>query len=164
MGPDLTCGCYDDDGEQETNTYRLYSKLNELVEAEKDSNAAKDQIRCARIFLIIFRTPFPFWGGWISNLIFTGSIWRIASWSTKRLKGCDTLLRAAFGQKTTFSFPESFPLLLHIRVMQHSFFMSLSTWEWSWGSFPSLASPCPWFPTAERQWSPFYLARVWSFL
>jgi len=60
MLEEITCGCYDDDEEQETNTYRLYSKLNELVEAEKDSNAAKDQIRCAQIFLIIFRTPFPF--------------------------------------------------------------------------------------------------------
>jgi hypothetical protein len=63
MLEDIKDGCYGDDEEQETNTYRLYSKLNELVEPEKDSNAAKDQIRCVRIFLIIFRPPSPLvWG------------------------------------------------------------------------------------------------------
>lgn len=56
---DIRDGCYGDGEEQEINTYRLYSKLNELVEAEKDSSAEKDEIRCARMFLIIFRTPFP---------------------------------------------------------------------------------------------------------
>ena len=60
MLEDISNGCYGDDEEQETNTYRLYTTLNELVEAEKDTNAAKDQIRCARIFLILFITTFPF--------------------------------------------------------------------------------------------------------
>jgi len=59
---DIRDGCYGHTEEQETNTYRLYGELNELVEAEKDNNAAKDEIRCAPISLIIFRTPFPFWG------------------------------------------------------------------------------------------------------
>jgi hypothetical protein len=58
MLEEIRAGCYGDEEEQETNTYRLYTKLNELVEAENDSSAAKNQIRCVRIFSITFRTLF----------------------------------------------------------------------------------------------------------
>jgi hypothetical protein len=62
MLEEISSGCYGDDEEPETNTYRLYTELNKLVEAEKDSNAAKDQVRCAQIFLTISRTTFPLFG------------------------------------------------------------------------------------------------------
>ena len=60
MLEDIRDKCYGSYEEQETNTYRLYTELNKLVEAEEDRDAAKDQIRCARIFLIIFKPPFLF--------------------------------------------------------------------------------------------------------